>query len=103
MFSKEEIKDFINFKILITETILKYAFMVFIVLCAVGVVVMVIGAWISAFRIGVGYGLMSLIFAPLVGVIVFGLYIVCFRILFECLLALFLVYREMKALNDKIK
>ena len=101
---KQKFNDFINFKLLITEKVLKWVFLVLVALSALGTVIAIIASWISAFRIirySFGSFIGSFIGMPILFIIGFAIGIVLLRIGFESLLVRFLIYRETKELNDK--
>ena len=106
MFKKESIKDFINFKLLITETIWKWAFLVLAAIGAIVAIIATFAGWASAFaaitwNFGVFLGLF--VGAPVLSIIAFVFYVFLLRIGFESLLVRFLTYREVRELNEKTK
>jgi len=106
MFKKEKIKDFINFKTLITESVLKWVFLVVIALAALGTIIMILGAWIGAvatMRWNAGAAIGTIIITPILGIIGFAVSALFIRLGFESLLIRFLTYREVKQINEKTK
>ena len=106
MFKKEKIKEFLDFKFLITESVLKYLFIALGGLAIISTVFVILASWAGAFsimRYSFGTFLMTFIGAPVVGIIVLVLYLLLLRLGFESILVRFLTYREVKQINDKTK
>ena len=104
MFKKENIQDFLNFKSLITEKILKYLYIGVVGLMALGSVIMILVAWVNSFKI-IGRNFMGFLTqfvgTPIIVVIGFALFVLFSRLAFEAVLIHFLNYRELKKLNEK--
>lgn len=103
---KQKVKDFIDFKLLITEKILKYFFMVLAGLSALATVISIIVSWIDAFefiRFGIDRFLNYFLLMPILSVLALAVVLVVLRIAFESILVRFLIYRETKELNEKTK
>ena len=101
---KQKVIDFINFKSLITEKILKWVFLVLAALMTLGTVIAIFASWVSAFRV-IRYSFIRFlgqaIGVPILAVILLAISLVILRIAFESLLIRFLIYRETKELNEK--
>ena len=101
------IKNFFNFKTLITESVLKFLYIGLSILAVIATLIGIVGGWISAFAMmandSVGMGLLTLIGSPIIGIIALAIYLFLFRLLFESVLILFLTYRELKEINSKTK
>lgn len=93
-------QDFLNFKTLITEKVLKWIYLVLVAISAIATVFAILASWVMAFR--TGPFLLHFIFLPVVIVLGVALYMVILRIAFEATLVRFLIYRETKELNEKI-
>jgi len=106
MFKKESIKDFFNFKSLITESILKYLFIGCAALGALSAVIAILASWYGAvnmIRYNFGIFLLTLVGSPVLAVIGLAIYLVFLRLTFESVLIRFLTYRELKQINEKVK
>lgn len=98
-------QDFLNFKTLITEKVLKWIYLVLVAISAIATAFIILASWVMAFRMlsdGFGQFILYLILVPVVIVLVVALYMVILRIAFEATLVRFLIYRETKELNEKI-
>jgi len=104
MSKKERIKEFLDFKTLITEVVLKYVFIALAALGALVAVVSIFSGWIAAFSairwdffrfLGLFFG------TPILSVIVLVVYLFFLRIGFESVLIRFLTYRELRQINEK--
>ncbi|MCL2072039.1 MAG: DUF4282 domain-containing protein [Oscillospiraceae bacterium] len=104
MSKKGKIKDFFCFKSLITETILRYVFIALVALATLGSIVGILASWVSAaamMRYNFFMALLTFVGVPILIVIALALYVVFMRIGFEAILVQFLLYREVKQINDK--
>ncbi|MCL1789171.1 MAG: DUF4282 domain-containing protein [Oscillospiraceae bacterium] len=105
MTKKSKIKDFLNFKSLITESILKYVFWVTLALMiigAIGWILVSLGSAVALIGNGYGFrGLLMLVGMPILILIGLVLSVIFLRIGFEAILVRFLIYREVKQINEK--
>ena len=106
MFKKENIKDFLDFKTLITERVLKYVFIAVGGLATLSTIIMIFSRWADAFR-SLKYNfssfLVQLVAAPVIGIIALVITLFALRLGFEGILVRFLLYREVKQINEKTK
>ena len=102
---KEFIKNYFNFKFLITEKVMKWAYIVLSVLAVLGSIFGGITSFISSISMiatnAVIAGVATMIFGTIGWIIGAFLALFFLRIFFEFILVFFLTYREMKELNEK--
>jgi hypothetical protein len=96
-------KDFFDFKVLITETVMKWIFIVMLLLGALGAVIWLIVMWIGAFTVihNVGLQILAVIAAPILVAVCLGLYLIFLRIYFEMILVFFKIRGELVKCNEK--
>ena len=101
---KQLIKDYFNFRILITEQIMKFIYMIVSALAVLGAFFGIIASWIGGIAIlseSVGFFFVLFFLAPIGVVIGLVFSLVLIRIWFESILVWFLNYRELKEINEK--
>ena len=106
MNKKMNFKDFINFKLLITESVVKWLFIIFCVLSALATVISIFIGWFGAFQVisfNFGYFLLAFIGTPIIAIISLFFTIFFFRLACESILVRFLTYRELKEVKEKMK
>jgi len=104
MFSEQMIKDFLNFKVLISEKFLKYIFWAISALAIVGAAIWILTSWWNAFNVFRYSFLIALwLFLGQPVLILLGLilYLILLRMGFELILLLFLIYRELKKVSSR--
>lgn len=100
--SKKQIKEFFEFKTLITETVLKYVFIGLLGLATLGGIVIILSAWVTAFRYGNPLAaIISFFITPIIVVIGLFIYGLLLRIGFESVLVRFSIYREIRQMSKK--
>ena len=113
MFKKDNILEFLNFKTLITEVVLKWIYIVLSALGIIGTFIAILVSWFGAFT---ALGMIGNHFATAFGLFILGFLVtpvglliglavslLFLRIGFESLLIRFLTYRELKQVNSKVK
>ena len=107
MFKKESIKvtikEFFSFDTLITERVLRNLFIFVTVVAIVATFIGIIAGWVAAFaliRYRFGSFLFMFVGTPVIAAIGLAITLFLMRLSFESVLIRFLLYREVKSIND---
>jgi len=102
MFGKQSFKDFLDFKVLISEKFMKYIFIALSALSILGTVGFILFSWYGAFTI-IRYSFKTFLWLflgmPILSILGLVVSLILMRMGFEIVMLLFLIYRELKQKN----